>query len=123
MSGSVSTTTSLKPNAETVNDRAKLIMHHLIVRELKKDPTIIHQARVAIAQARLAGRTNTYLDEWTVLLGKSQEELCQLLVSRSEEMVRLRISSPFPVVINFGDVEVRRRIWRKAKVGARHERG
>jgi len=106
-------------NAEATNDRAKLLMHRIIARELRQDPTLIAEAREIIARERLAGLTNSYLDEWEAILALPVHETCRRIVQRDPDMYRLRISSPFgaaPSLSRLGlrDVEVRKRIWRKA---------
>jgi hypothetical protein len=104
-------------NAETVNDRAKLIMHRLIARQMKCDPKLIELAKAVIIQAKLDGRAYDHLSEWTALLEMEPATLRRLLIARTENMTRLRLSSPFPVVVELQDTEFRRRIWKKAKAG------
>jgi len=41
-------------NQETVNDTAKLMMHRLIARQIRRDPTLVEKAKVA--HARQAGQ-------------------------------------------------------------------
>jgi hypothetical protein len=104
-------------NQETVNDTAKLLMHRLIAREVSRDPSLIEQA--SARNLLLAGQYTGYafVNEWSVLLQLPPEVLCAKLTSRDAEMVRLRISSPFPLVARpkLTDYEFRRRIWRAAK--------
>jgi hypothetical protein len=104
-------------NQETVNDTAKLLMHRLIAREVSRDPSLIEQA--SAHNLRLAGQYpgHAFVSEWNVLLELPPAVLCAKLTSRDAEMVRMRISSPFPFVgrPKLTDYGFRRRIWRAAK--------
>lgn len=106
-------------NAETVNDRAKLLMHRLIARRIRSRPDLIESAKIRIAQKRQAGPLFDYIPEWESLLSQDAETLCRSITSRGEAMVRLRLSSPLVDVVDFRDPQLRRRIWRKAKQGLR----
>ena len=106
-------------NAEEVNDRAKLIMHRLVARRLATDPGIIERARNVLDWKRQRLDLDCYA-EWERLLDLGAEEVRRRIVQRSEEMTRLRLSSPLGLVDGaFFDIDLRRRIWRKAKLGAR----
>lgn len=85
-------------NAGLVGDIAKLLMHRLIVRELRRDQTIIERAKVVHArQARQFGDW-PFVREWDELLALPVADLVRKLISREREMVRLRNSSPFYLV-------------------------
>lgn len=93
-----------------VDHRAKLIMHRMIARRLDAD---------AVAAART---WNAHVDdgrycrqEWRDLLALPLDQLRRKLTERTEEMTRLRLSSPFPATCDFTDETLRRRIWRLAK--------
>ncbi|BCB21870.1 hypothetical protein [Bosea sp. ANAM02] len=105
------------PNRERINDRAKLIMHRLVARELARDPALVNRARDYLrARAfQLPGRDTTL--EREKLLSLPASVLRRKLTCRSEDMVRLRLSSPFMVVSSLGldDIPLRRRIWRMAR--------
>jgi hypothetical protein len=104
-------------NQESVNDTAKLMMHRLISREIGRDPSLVEQAKIAHARtARLyAGRP--FVQEWNDLLKLPPVELRAKLISRESDMVRLRVSSPFPIAggFDFTDYGFRRRIRRAAR--------
>lgn len=107
-------------NTETVNDRAKLIMHRIIARELSKHPELVDEAREALARERQAGLTNSYIDEWAEILDLPLEELCRRIVQCDEQMSRLRISSPFGAapglaLLGLRAPQHRMQIWQQAK--------
>lgn len=102
-------------NAESVNNRAKLIMHRLIARRLSTHPELVTQAR-----ERLQGSKESapdYVQDWQAVLDSEIVQLCRLLGERSELMYRLRLSSPFVGAIDFRDPDLRRRLYRKARSG------
>jgi hypothetical protein len=105
-------------NQEAVNDTAKLIMHRLISRALDRDPSLLEYAR--ISHVRASGRfpEKAFVNAWFDVLRRPLPELRSLLVSRTPEMNRLRLSSPFVVGgggVHFGDPALRRRIWAAAR--------
>ena len=107
-------------NAERVNDRAKRMIHRIVARRMASDAGIIERARAALSRARTSGKHYTYVDEWESLLAREPDELRRLITENSETMNRLRISSPFSLLAGVEDPELRRRIWRKARLGLVH---
>lgn len=107
------------PNPETVNDRAKLLTHRLIARQLALDPDLIPRARQVIADMRSRGQRYDFLDELDHLLNLAPAQLRRLITQRSEGMTRLRISSPLGIASGLfvNNEALRRRIRRKAKAG------
>jgi hypothetical protein len=108
---------SIGPNQEHVNDTAKLIMHRLVARAISRDPSLVEKAKVSLERSSQHFEGYSFVREWSELLGHPLSEIRRLLVSRSERMTRLRLSSPFILAegIDFGDTALRRRIWRAAK--------
>lgn len=106
-------------NQERVNDRAKLIMHRMVARELARDPGLLSHARNALRKRSVRMPEREFTGEWEELLSSQIDELRRKLTSREESMTRLRLSSPFMMVTSLGldDVPLRRRIWRLAKRG------
>ena len=104
-------------NQETVNDAAKLIMHRLIARQIRRDPTLVERAKIAHARQADQFAGWPFVDEWNDLLDLPPSELTSKLISRDREMVRLRNSSPFYLAegVDFGDYRVRIRIGRAAR--------
>jgi hypothetical protein len=101
-----------EPNREAVNDRAKLILHRLVARQMRRDPTLVEQAR-----ARLCEMTSIAPDDleaWTDLLNAPVTTLAHKLGERSDTMTRLRSVSPFILEGVSSDIAWRRRLWRKA---------
>lgn len=94
----------------TTDDRFKLLMHRMIARRL--DASAIAAARARVDEID-DGRECR--DEWRALLGLPVDQLRRRLIERSEEMTRLRLSSPFPIIFEFTDEGLRRRMWRLAK--------
>jgi hypothetical protein len=107
------------PNAETVNDRAKLLYHRIVARQLATDPDLIGRARQVISEWRSMGHQYDVFDEWDRLLNLDPAQLRRLITERSENMTRLRISSPLGIASGLfvNDEALRRRIRRKAKNG------
>lgn len=105
------------PNQEAVNDTAKLIMHRLILRSLDRDPSLLERARTSHLRTSERFPEKAFVAAWFDVLRRPLPELRSLLVSRTPEMNRLRLSSPFIVAdgMNFGDPALRRRIWAAAR--------
>lgn len=101
-------------NEETVNDRAKLIMHRLIARRLLREPDLIMAARSRLSAPDGAA---DHVREWDDLLRLEPQLIRRALTSRSEHMERLRLSSPFANVSDFRDPAFRKRVWRLARRG------
>jgi hypothetical protein len=113
-------------NQGVVGDTAKLIMHRLIARQIRRDPTLVERAKIAHARQADQYAGWPFVDEWNDLLDLPPSELTSKLISRDREMVRLRNSSPFYLAegVDFGDYRVRIRIGRAARrVAAARDRG
>jgi uncharacterized protein YdbL (DUF1318 family) len=110
-------TIAVKPtvNRETVNDRAKLILHRLVARSLRANPALLDEARTRLQS--LGGAAPDYVVQWARVLDRPAEEVADLIGSRSEHMTHLRVSSPFRLPEGFEDEAWRRRVWQKAKLG------
>ena len=95
---------------------AKLMMHRLVARQIRRAPTLV---KAKVAHARQADQFAgwPFVHEWDELLSLPPAELASKLISRDREMVRLRNSSPFYLAegIDFGDYDMRIRIGRAAK--------
>jgi hypothetical protein len=104
------------PNRESVNDRAKLILHRLVARSLRANPALLEDARTRLLS--LAGPAPDYVIQWAHLLDRPADDVANLIGSRSEHMTHLRVSSPFRLPKGFDDEAWRRRVWKKAKLGA-----
>lgn len=104
-------------NAERVNDRAKLMIHRLVARRMASDPGLVERARAALSRAPAVGEPYEHIAEWEDLLARDASELRRIVCARSDRMDRLRASSPFAPVAGVEDPELRRRIWRKARLG------
>ena len=104
-------------NQGVVGDTAKLIMHRLIARQIRRDPALVEKAK--IAHARQADQFGgwPFVREWDELLSLPPDKLTSKLVSRDREMVRLRNSSPFCLCegVDFRDYKMRIRISRAAR--------
>jgi hypothetical protein len=86
---------TVEVNQGVVGDTAKLIMHRLIARQIRRDSALVEKAK--IAHTRQAGQFAgwPFVHEWDDLLSLSPDELTSKLISRDREMVRLHNSSPF----------------------------
>ncbi len=104
-------------NAEMVNDRAKLIMHRLIAKKLRCDPDVLAVVRERLD--RFGDDAPKHVCEWKAILRADVDTVRKRLTERSLEMTRLRLSSPLVGVIPLEDLNLRRRIYQKAKLGVR----
>jgi hypothetical protein len=108
---------STEVNQGVVGDVAKLILHRLIARKIRRDPSLIERAKVVHARQadQFAGRP--FIREWDELLALPPADLIPKLTSRDREMVRPRNSSPFYLAegVDFGGYDVRIRIARAAR--------
>jgi hypothetical protein len=104
-------------NEGVVGDTAKLMMHRLIVRRLRRDPSLVEKAKIAHARQAAQFADWPFVREWRDLLALPAGELASKLISHDREMVRLRNSSPFYLAegINFGDYDLRVRLRRAAR--------
>jgi hypothetical protein len=105
------------PNQEAINDIAKLIMHRLVARLLARDPLVIERAKISLAKISIRFPNRSFVADWEELLHLPPSKLRALLTSRSQDMKRLRLSSPFVTAegVDFTDQTLRRRIRRTAK--------
>jgi hypothetical protein len=105
------------PNREIVNDNAKLMIHRLLARELGRDHRLLERARLSHQRQLERFPDHSFVGDWLELLGRPISEVRVLLTSRSREMSRLRLSSPFVAAdgVDFTDQELRLRIWRAAR--------
>lgn len=113
-----SSTIARKPtvNRESVNDRAKLILHRLVARRLRANPALLEDARTRLQS--LEEPAPDYVIQWARVLDRPAEDVADLIGSRSEHMTHLRVSSPFRLPEGLDDEAWRRRVWKKAKLGA-----
>ena len=102
------------PCAEVVNDRAKLLMHRIAARQLSTRPDLLVAARSAVSHPDSGPE---HIAEWQAVLELDISEIRRILTSRTERMDRLRLSSPFALVVDFKDPALRRRIRRLARKG------
>jgi hypothetical protein len=108
---------STEANQGVVGDIAKLMMHRLIVRQIRRDPTLVERAKIAHARQADQFAGWPFVRKWDELLSLPPSELNSRLISRDQEMVRLRNSSPFYLAegVDFGDYGSRIRLRRAAR--------
>jgi hypothetical protein len=107
---------STKVNESEVGDTAKLMIHRLIARQIRRDPKLVERAKAVHARQADQFEGWPFVREWNALLSLSASELTSKLVSRDREMVRLRNSSPFYLAHEvLKDPEFRVRIARAAR--------
>ena len=96
---------------------AKLMMHRLIVRKLRRDPSLVEKAKMAHARQAEQFAGWPFVREWRDLLALPAGDLASKLISRDREMVRLRNTSPFYLTegIDLGDYDSRGRLRRAAR--------
>src|SRR3981081_1957822 len=108
---------TVEVNQGVVGDTAKLIMHRLIARQIRRDPALVEKAKIAHASQADQFAGWPFVREWGELLSLPLDELTSKLISRDREMVRLRNSSPFYLCegVDFRDYKMRIRIRRAAR--------
>ena len=79
-----------RPDAEEVNDRARLVRHRLVARRLRDRPEILERA---MDGAVAMGDTPEGV-AWRRVLSGSPSEVADRVRARTDEMDRLRVSSP-----------------------------
>lgn len=104
-------------NEGVVGDTAKLMMHRLIARMLRRDPALVERAKVAHARQADQFAGWPFVREWQELLALPTKELASKLVGRDRQMVKLRNTSPFYLAegVDFGDYDARVRLRRAAR--------
>lgn len=103
------------PNAEMVNDRAKLLIHRILARLIRRDASLIKEAK-----RRLGENRRHHPDDraaWKKVLDQDPDDVARQIVVRSEEWRRLRSVTPLMLPEPFKDIDTRRRFWRLAKKG------
>jgi len=83
---------------------------------LRANPALLDEARARLQS--LEEPAPDYVIQWAQVLDRPAEEVADLIGSRSEHMTHLRVSSPFRLPEMFDDETWRRRVWKKAKLGA-----
>jgi hypothetical protein len=108
---------STEANQGVIGDTAKLMMHRLIARQIRRDPTLVERAKIAHARQADQFAGWPFVREWDELLSLPTCELTSMLISRDREMVRLRNSSPFYLAegVDFKDYGFRIRLRRAAR--------
>ena len=78
-----------------------LALHSAIVRKVDRDPDLLRIPKRNLKRwrARSVSPAPIYLAEWGRILRKPWAEIAEFLVSRSEDAIRLRQSSPFAGVL------------------------
>ena len=110
--------TDVDINAESVNDRAKIMLHRIVAHRIAQRPDLIAVAR---SKLEVTSHSADYLSDWLEILCRDPFEVRQLITSRTEKMVRLRQSSPLSQP-DFQDPDFRRRVWKLARKGTNNTR-
>jgi hypothetical protein len=108
---------STEVNQGVIGDTAKLMMHRLIARQIRRDPILVEREKIAHARQADQFAGCPFVREWDELLSLPPCELTSMLISRDREMVRLRNSSPFYLAegVDFKDYGFRIRLRRPAR--------
>src|SRR5258708_37331591 len=86
---------TIEVNQGVVGDTAKLIMHRLIARQIRRDPALVEKAKIAHARQADQFAGWPFVREWDELLSLPPSELTSKLIIRDREVLRLLNSSPF----------------------------
>ena len=100
-------------NKETIDEAANLLVHRVIARALRRDPSVLDRARVRLAEQGARYRQWDFASEWRDVLAMPSEEIGRLLLDRGERMCRLRLASPFQAPlgsVDLSDEATRRRV-------------
>jgi hypothetical protein len=92
-------------------------MHRLIARQIRRDPALVDNGKIAHARQAKEFAGWPFVREWDELLSLPPDKLTSKLISRDREMVRLRNSSPFYLCegVDLRDYKLRIRISRAAR--------
>lgn len=90
-------------------------MHRLIARKISMQPMALEDVKKSLEVT--SERECGYVREWRSLLSEDVGKICVRLGERSEEMYRLRLSSPLMSIVDFSDPSLRRRLYQKARQG------
>ena len=76
------TNTALKPtmNRESINDRAKLILHRLVARRLRANPALLDDAKTRLQL--MEGPAPDYVAQWVHVLERPAEDVAYLIGDR-----------------------------------------
>lgn len=111
-----------KPYAVACSDRYKLMMHRIIARAVRRDPALVAKGWWGLERQKQRGEDPRRIQEWADILSLPIPDLARTIIERSERMERLRLSSPLYFVVDFTDLDLRRRIIAKAKRGIPDDR-
>lgn len=103
---------------EQVSDRRGLIIHRFIARRIRKDPMLMERARAAMVYLGTDGGSHHICwDEWDDILRAGLDHVRERLVSRCEDMTRLRNASPFYLVDDpiVRELVESKRVWKLAR--------
>jgi hypothetical protein len=73
---------STKVNESEVGDTAKLMIHRLIARRIRRDPTLVDRAKAILARQADQFEGWPFVREWEVLLSLPPSKLTSKLISR-----------------------------------------
>jgi hypothetical protein len=76
---------STEANQGVIGDTAKLMMHRLIARQIRRDPTLVERAKIAHARQADQFAGWPFVREWDELLSLPTCELTSMLISRDRE--------------------------------------
>ncbi len=111
-----------RPDAEMVNDRVKLIMDRLVAMRIRRDPELVRRAYDWLVDFRNQAEVKKWwMDEWLEILQRGDDEVCRFMTSRDQYARQMANCSPLhskPAIGDmFYDVQLRRRLLSKARMG------
>lgn len=108
----------MKPDAEAVNDEAKLIMARIIARCLATNPSNVDVAKARYADWSEEERASKPAAFWLEVLDQGPDVVRRRMTQRDEQAYWMRNSTPIELSDGLDclrDVDFRRRLWRDAK--------
>lgn len=108
----------MKPDAEAVNDEAKLIMARIIARHIATNPAAVGRALISYRVWSEEDRATKPAAFWIEVLEEGPEAVRRRITQRDEQATWMRNATPLALSDELPclrDVDFRRRIWRDAR--------
>ena len=98
-----------------VNERARLISHHLYAEQIDARPDLTDRAREFLDRGIAENGGTMGQQLWQSILKWPWHQVRERMLQDNPEGRLLRSNSPFSEIIGIGDEQGRRTIWRQAK--------
>jgi hypothetical protein len=103
-------------DSHDIAERARLLSHRLYATRLEMDAGLLDAAR-SVIEGRIRGGGGTIGERvWAQLLRAGMDEIVERMLDQGEEGRLLRANSPFSILIGVTDPDMRKSLWRQARV-------